>query len=174
MLQLRRTIFCCKVCFANINLWLFTNYVLFIYFLLWMLLVPFFYQNIHTVISVLSPIIILHDSRVPGWSFLSEKRLSCLSSLFISTLLYYYSLDKMRNGPQVIPRIIKTVRLRILGWSTGQVKVNLSGHQHWAFYWQVVLLERNISHLYFKYWIHFLFPSGSVLQIYGFIMNCNY
>lgn len=75
-------------------------------------------QNIRTVISVLSQIIIFHDAHVPGWSFLSEKRLSCLSSLFISTLSYYYSLDKMGNRPQVIPRIIKTIQLRFPCWSS--------------------------------------------------------
>lgn len=61
-------------------------------------------QNPCTVISVPSQIFIDHDSHVPGWSSLSERRLSCLSSPFISPLSCYCSLDKMRKQASSNPR----------------------------------------------------------------------
>lgn len=51
--------------------------------------------NVCMGILVSSQIFIYHDSHVPGWSFLSERRLSCLSSPFISPLSYYCILEKM-------------------------------------------------------------------------------
>lgn len=41
----------------------------------------------------------------------SKKGLSCLGSLFLSTVLCYYSLDKTKNRPQIILKIIKTEQL---------------------------------------------------------------
>lgn len=61
-------------------------------------------QNPCTVISVPSQIFIDHDSHVPGWSSLSERRLSCLSSPFISPLSCYCSLDKMGKQASSNPR----------------------------------------------------------------------
>lgn len=52
-------------------------------------------MNVCTGILVPSQIFIYHDSHVPGWSFVSERRLSCLSSPFMSPLSYYCILDKM-------------------------------------------------------------------------------